>query len=162
MLILSYLRTGADWTELWSSNADWFGLGLLPNGFGPDWIPSNESVSYSVPSRQLMYRGRCLISDPVNSKRRGTDAIRAEALLIDFSERVFISLRKSTIALLKFSLILLQSAIPRTLAKNVNRDIPPVCNRGDGRKWVYEISMYNFIKQKKWRNMANYFIMKNL
>ena len=55
MLILSYLRTGADWTELWSSNADWFGLGLLPNGFGPDWIPSNESVSYSVPSRQLMY-----------------------------------------------------------------------------------------------------------
>ena len=48
MLILSYLRTGAEWTELCSSNADWFGLGLLPNGFGPDWIPSNESVSYSA------------------------------------------------------------------------------------------------------------------
>ena len=50
--------------------------------------------------------GRCLISDPLNSKRRGTDAIRAEALLIDFSERAFISLR------------------------NTNRDIFPVCNRG--------------------------------
>ena len=66
-------------------------------------------------------RGRCLISDLVNSKRRGTDAIRADALLIDFSERAFISLRKSTLALFKFSLILLQSAIPRTLAKNANR-----------------------------------------
>ena len=53
MLILSYLRTGADWTELWSSNADWFGLGLLPNGFGPDWIPWNESVSYSASDHTL-------------------------------------------------------------------------------------------------------------
>ena len=98
----------------------------------------------------------------VNSKRRGTGAICAEALLIDFSERAFISLRKSTFALFKFSLILLQSAIPRTLAKNANRDILPVCNRGDGRKWVYEISLYNFMKQKKWRNMVNYLITKNL
>ena len=79
-------------------------------------------------------RGMCLISDPLNSKRRGTVTIRAVALLIDFSERAFICLRKSTLALLKFSLILLQSAIPRTLAKNANRDILPVCNRGDGRK----------------------------
>ena len=82
-------------------------------------------IIYIVPCR-----GRCLISDPLNSKRRGTDTIRAEALLIDFSERAFISLRKSTLALFKFSLILLQSAIPRTLAKNANRDIIPVCNRG--------------------------------
>ena len=59
----------------------------------------------------------CLVSDPLNSKRRGTDAIRAEALLIDFSERTIISLRKSTLALFKFSFVLLQSAIPRTLAK---------------------------------------------
>ena len=48
--------------------------------------------------------GRRLISDPLNSKRRGTDAIRAEALLMDFHERAFISLRKSTLALFKFSL----------------------------------------------------------
>ena len=116
-----------------------------------------------ISSNNFRYiRGRCLISDPLNSKRRGTDTIRAEALLIDFSERGFISLRKSTLALFKFSLILLQSAIPRTLAKNANRDILPVCNREDGRKWVCEISMYNFMKQKKWRNMVNYLIIKNL
>ena len=85
-------------------------------------------------SASLLSRGRWLISDPLNSKRRGTDAIRVKALLIDFSERAFICLWKSTLALFKFSLILLQSAIPRTLAKNANRDILPVCNQGDGRK----------------------------
>ena len=83
--------------------------------------------------QKYVCRGRWLISDPLNSKRRGTDAIRAEALLIDFSERaekIDFSLRKSTFSLFKLSLILLQSAIPRTLAKNANRDILPVCNRG--------------------------------
>ena len=40
-------RIGLDWIGFWFTKPDWTGSGSLANGLGPDWILSNESVSYS-------------------------------------------------------------------------------------------------------------------
>ena len=41
-------RIGLDWIGFWFTKPDWTGSGSLANGLGPDWILSNESVSYSA------------------------------------------------------------------------------------------------------------------